>query len=120
MEAKKWAYKIRNMMKEADIYNPTFEITIRLLSETLELRDDVRTQFLEAIVYFFFIHIEYISDRGSTNKKLNPLIKQQEDLTALALTYINALGLSTAAFKKIKGEDENKKDTLTELLNKLE
>lgn len=118
MEAKKWAFKIRNMMKEADIYNPTFEITIRLLSETLELRDNVRTQFIK--VDQGQILIEYVSDRGSTNKKLNPLIKQQEDLTALALTYINALGLSTAAFKKIKGEEETKNDTLSQLLNKLE
>lgn len=100
MKKEEWKKRLEDQIRAEGLYKSSFDITIEILSEILEERDEVYRQYLkkrEAVV-------DVTTDRGSVNKRPNPLLNQWKDLNSSALQYIKELGLSPAGAKKIKGE----------------
>ena len=98
MTARKWVKLIRDQMETNGIYKESFNPAVNALAEILEQRDEVKKEYdksAEGPV------IEHISDRGSVQKKMNPMLKVWMDLNAQALAYWKDLGLTPAGLKKI-------------------
>ena len=100
MKKDEWKKIIEDQIKVDKEYLPSFQTAITLLSEILEQREIVFDKYVssggEPVVTF-------VSDRKSENLKENPLLRVWKELTAEALQYLNALGLTASGLQKIQG-----------------
>ena len=97
---KAWTKAIKEDMEKEGLYKPTFDKSIHILAEILFERDRIHKQYIDEGAQPL---VEYQSDRGSTNRRPNPLLKQWQELNNTALSYIKELGLSPAGARKAKG-----------------
>lgn len=81
-------------------YQTSFNSAIDALAKILEQRDAAQTQFKDE---GSILIIEKISDRGSVNTAINPLVRLIDMLNSTALSYWRELGLTPASFKKMTG-----------------
>ncbi len=101
MNKDEWKTVIESQIKADEHYLPSFQTAISILSEILEQRERVFEKYIsngaEPVVIF-------TSDRGAENLKENPLFRVWKELTAEALAYLNALGLTASGLQKIQGK----------------
>ena len=100
MTKEEWKTTIEGQIKFDHDYIPSFQTTIQILSEMLEERDRVYTQYLEDGARPV---VEFTSDRGATNLKQNPLLRQWQEINTLCLSYLRDLGLTAAGLRKLQG-----------------
>ncbi len=118
MTIKQWENAIKKAIKKEGHYRPIFDRSIVILSEILFERDRIYTQFIDEGAQ---VLIDYESDRGSQNRRPNPLLKQWQELNNTALSYMKELGLTPGGLKKIKCDIENQSQSpLDQLLKQLE
>ena len=118
MTIKQWENTIKKAIKKEGHYRPIFDRSIVILSEILFERDRIYTQFIDEGAQ---VLIDYESDRGSQNRRPNPLLKQWQELNNTALSYMKELGLTPGGLKKIKCDIENQTQSpLDQLLEQLE
>lgn len=118
MTIKQWENTIKKAIKKEGHYRPIFDRSIVILSEILFERDRIYTQFIDEGAQ---VLIDYESDRGSQNRRPNPLLKQWQELNNTALSYMKELGLTPGGLKKIKCDIENQSQSpLDQLLEQLE
>lgn len=86
---------------EAGTYKPFFESVIDTLAGVMELRDNAEEQFIE---YGGQTIIEHTIRGGATNMIKNPALVMILDCNAQALTYWKELGLTSKAYKAMKGD----------------
>ena len=103
MTIKQWENNIKKAIKTEGHYKPVFDRSIVILSEILFERDRIYNQFIDEGAQ---VLIDYESDRGSQNRRPNPLLKQWQELNNTALSYMKELGLTPGGLKKIKCEME--------------
>lgn len=101
MTAKQWKKTIEEQIKISSEYLPAFNTTILILSEMLEERDRVYKAYIDAGAQPV---VEFTSDRGATNLKPNPLLRQWQEINSSALLYLRDLGLTAAGLKKLQGQ----------------
>ena len=101
MNKEDWKTKIEEQIKFDHDYIPSFQTTIQILSEMLEERDRVYSQYLEDGARPV---VEFISDRGASNLKQNPLLRQWQEINTLCLSYLRDLGLTAAGLRKLQGQ----------------
>lgn len=101
MTAKQWKKTIEEQIKISSEYLPAFNTTILILSEMLEERDRVYKAYIDAGARPV---VEFTSDRGATNLKPNPLLRQWQEINSSALLYLRDLGLTAAGLKKLQGQ----------------
>ncbi len=101
MTAKQWKKAIEEQMKIDDDYLPSFDITIKILSEMLEERDRIYQAYIEGGANPVF---EFQSSGGNSNPKPNPLWKQWQEINTSALLYLRDLGLTAAGLRKLQGQ----------------
>lgn len=118
MTIKQWENTIKKAIKKEGHYRPIFDRSIVILSEILFERDRIYTQFIDEGAQ---VLIDYESDRGSQNRRPNPLLKQWQELNNTALSYMKELGLTPGGLKKIKCDIENQSQSpLDRILEQLE
>ena len=100
MKRAQWEKKLKSQIKFDAEYIPSFQTTIRRLSEILEERDRVYEAYLKDGARPVII---FTSDRGAENPKPNPLLRQWQDLNTSALSYLRDLGLTAAGLRKLQG-----------------
>ena len=108
MKRAQWEKKLKSQIKFDAEYIPSFQTTIKILSEILEERDNVYTAYQKDGARPV---IEFTSDRGSVNMKPNPLLKQWQELNTSALAYLRDLGLTAAGLRKLQGQIPERKKT---------
>jgi hypothetical protein len=118
MTIKQWENTIKKAIKKEGHYKPIFDRSIVILSEILFERDRIYTQFIDEGAQ---VLIDYESDRGSQNRRPNPLLKQWQELNNTALSYMKELGLTPGGLKKIKCDMEiQSQSPLDRILEQLE
>lgn len=118
MTIKQWENTIKKSIIKEGHYKPVFDRSIIILSEILYERDRIYKQFIDEGSQVLIV---YESDRGSENRRPNPLLKQWQELNNTALSYLKELGLTPGGLRKIKGEvEETKQSYLDKILEKLE
>ena len=100
MTKDEWKKVIEGQIKFDHDYIPSFQTTIQILSEMLEERDRVYTQYIEDGARPV---VEFKSDRGATNLKQNPLLRQWQEINTLCLSYLRDLGLTAGGLRKLQG-----------------
>lgn len=100
MKATQWRPKIKKQCEDMGTYQTSFNSAIDALAKILEQRDAAQTQFKDE---GSILIIEKISDRGSVNTAINPLVRLIDMLNSTALSYWRELGLTPASFKKMTG-----------------
>ena len=124
-EMKKNSYKrnIKGTMKQLDLYNPMYDLTIETLAEILETRDTIREQYEAEGSQPVMVRV---SDRGAENPSKNPLLQLLNEQQRLALSFMKELGMSPSALKKISEElvsptvnNEETKDMMSGVLQAL-
>ena len=116
----KWRAKIKQQCEDAQTFKPSFNSTIDALAKILEQRDAALALYKAEGCQLI---VERISDRGSSNPTINPLVQLLDKLNNTALAYWKELGLTPVGWKKINGGSvpaEKKKSGLAEALSKLE
>lgn len=101
-----WEKKLKEQIKFDADFIPSFQTTIKILSEILEERDNVYTAYQKDGARPV---IEFTSDRGAVNMKPNPLLKQWQELNTSALAYLRDLGLTAAGLRKLQGQIPERK-----------
>ena len=101
MNKEEWIAAITSQIKIDTDYISSFKTTISILSEILEERDRVYSEYLNAGAHPV---IEFTSDRGAKNPKPNPLLKQWQELNTTALAYLRDLGITPAGLRKLQGQ----------------
>lgn len=115
---KQWEKLIKKALTEEGHYRAVFDRSIIVLSEILFERERIYKQYMDEGGQ---ILVEYESDRGSTNRRPNPLLDQWQKLNNTALQYFKELGLTPGGLTKIKGEiEQNKQSPLDVIINNLE
>ena len=104
MNKTEWKKVIEEQIKFDSGYIPSFQTTIQILSEVLEERDRVYTMYIESGAQPV---VNFTSDRGAINLKQNPLLRQWDELTVTALSYLRDLGLTAAGLRKLQGQLQN-------------
>lgn len=120
MKRAQWEKKLKSQIKFDAEYIPSFQTTIRILSEILEERDRVYEAYLKDGARPVII---FTSDRGAENPKPNPLLRQWQDLNTSALSYLRDLGLTAAGLRKLQGQipkNEPKGHKLEDFMKKIE
>ena len=120
MTAAKWRAKIKKQCEDKQTFDVSFNSAIDALAKILEQRDDALALYKAEGSQ---IIIDRISDRGSTNPTVNPLVQLMDKLNNTALAYWKELGLTPASYKKMNGSTApatTKKSGLAEALNSLE
>lgn len=120
MRASQWEKKLKEQIKFDSEYIPSFETTIKILSEILEERDRVYELYQKDGSHPI---INYKSDRGSENPKQNPLLRQWQELNASALAYLRDLGLTAAGLRKLQGQipkNESRASKLEDFMNMID
>lgn len=105
MTQKQWENAIKTAIKKEGHYRPIFDRSIVILSEILFERDRIYTQFKDEGSQ---VLIDYESDRGSQNRRPNPLLKQWQELNNTALSYLKELGMTAGGLKKLKSDIEER------------
>lgn len=108
-----WARRIKNACMEAGTYQPFFDTAIATLSEILEKRDAIGTEYKrlgEKPV------IVYTNKGGKSNPIKNPLLVLWTDLNKDALAYWRDLGLTPAGYKRINEKAAAKTETFESVL----
>ena len=100
MNSTEWTEKIKEQMRNIDVYHESFDSGIAALADILEQRDRVREEFEADGCRVMVMHT---LDRGEKNMKTNPLLKLWMDLNKQALDYWNSLGLTGKSYKQIAG-----------------
>ena len=100
MTKEEWKTIIEGQIKFDHEYIPSFQTTIQILSEMLEERDRVYAQYIEDGARPV---VEFKSDRGATNLKQNPLLRQWQEINTLCLSYLRDLGLTAGGLRKLQG-----------------
>ena len=122
---KKNGYKrnIKSTMRQLDLYNPMYDLTIETLAEILETRDTIREQYEAEGSQPVMVRV---SDRGAENPSKNPLLQLLNEQQRLALSFMKELGMSPSALKKISEElvsptvnNEESKDMMSGVLQAL-
>lgn len=108
MKRAQWEKKLKEQIKFDADFIPSFQTTIKILSEILEERDNVYTAYQKDGARPV---IEFTSDRGAVNMKPNPLLKQWQELNTSALAYLRDLGLTAAGLRKLQGQIPERKKT---------
>ena len=103
MNKTEWKKVIEEQIKFDRAYIPSFQTTITILSEMLEERDRVYQTYLDSGAKPV---VNFTSDRGATNLKQNPLLKQWQELNTAALAYLRDLGITPAGLRKLQGQFE--------------
>ena len=116
MTKEDWKTTIEGQIKFDHDYIPSFQTTIQILSEMLEERDRVYSQYLEDGARPV---VEFVSDRGATNLKQNPLLRQWQEINTLCLSYLRDLGLTAAGLRKLQGQIPKEKYEGPSALDKL-
>lgn len=101
MNKEQWKAILEEQIKFDHDYIPSFQTTLQILSEVLEERDRVHEIYVETGSEPV---IDYTLDRGSVNKKPNPLLKQWQELNTTALAFLRDLGLTAAGLRKLQGQ----------------
>ncbi len=118
MNKEEWKTALEGQIKFDHDYIPSFQTTIQILSEMLEERDRVYSQYIEEGARPV---VEFVSDRGATNLKQNPLLRQWQEINTLCLSYLRDLGLTAAGLRKLQGslpKEEYKGETSLDKLIK--
>lgn len=105
MNKTEWKKVIEAQIKFDKEYIPSFQTTITILSEMLEERDRVYQAYLDSGANPV---VNFTSDRGATNLKQNPLLRQWQELNTAALAYLRDLGITPAGLRKLQGQFEKK------------
>ena len=101
-------------------FKPSFNSAIDALAKILEQRDAAIEKFKADGSQ---IMISKVSDRGSVNPAVNPLVQLIDKLNNTALAYWRELGLTPLSYKKMQGSSapaEEKKGGLAEALKSIE
>lgn len=120
MTAAKWRAKIKQQCVEMNTFKPSFNSAIDALAKILEQRDEAQKKFRDDGSQIVF---ERISDRGSVNPAVNPLLQLIDKLNNTALAYWKELGLTPLSYKKMVGASapaEEKRSGLAEALKAIE
>lgn len=102
MTAKSYRKKIEDATKAAGTYRPAFDTAIGILADILEKRDAAEQSYQDTGARPIILH---------TNKSLvtNPALKLEQELDALALSYLKELGLTAGGFERLKKTRSEKK-----------
>lgn len=114
-----WKKKIIEQMMIVDTYDDAFLSAIETCADILARRDQAMAQWRkEGCV----LMCEFVSDRGATNQKKNPLLALVQECERDALTYWSQLGLTPSGLKKTFASEkkvEEPKSALVEALKSL-
>lgn len=119
MTERGYLVKINKAMRAADTYQEIYTEVIKTLAAVLAERDHIYEQYVkegsEPLV-------DVLTDRGSPQRRPNPLLDQWNKLNQTALSYWKELGLTPAGLKKLNDEatKEPKMSPLDSVLAKLE
>ena len=105
MVAKTWKTKIKQQLRALGTDEQAFDSVISALSDVLEQRDAVYSQYIEEGSKPVR---EYTNKAGATNLTKNPLLILWDDLNKTALAYWRELGLTPSSYKKMTGEGPKK------------
>lgn len=120
MNAAKWRAKIKKQCEDTQTFKPSFNSAIDALAKILEQRDDALALYKAEGCQLI---VERISDRGSSNPTINPLVQLLDKLNNTALSYWKELGLTPLSYKKMAGGSvpaAEKKSGLAEALKSIE
>lgn len=107
MTAKLWRSKIKRACNAAGCYQKSFDITIALLADVLERRDEILNEFDNTGREYVK---EYTNKGGATNEIVNPLLTKLEKHEELANKYLNDLGLTAKSLKSLGTALDKKED----------
>lgn len=108
MTAKLWKSRIKKACTQVGSYKKSFDITISILADVLERRDNFYNQYVNEGEQPI---VEYTNKGGATNNTANPLLGKIEKCEELANKYLNDLGLTTKGLKSIGGQTEKKEES---------
>lgn len=120
MNSAKWRAKIKKQCVDMNTFQPSYNSVIDALAKILEQRDSALKQFKAEGCQLIVVRI---SDRGSENSAINPIVQLIDKLNNTALSYWKELGLTPASYKKMVGSSapaEAKKSGLAEALKSIE
>ena len=92
----KWKSKVLKAIKENDLYRPSFDVTIDILSSILERRDVALKKFTES-------GNKPVVELANKSLATHPYLKQAEECERLALAYLKEMGLTASGYNKLKG-----------------
>ena len=92
----KWKLKVLKAIKENDLYRPSFDSAIDILSSLLERRDVALKKFAES-------GDDPVVELANKSLATHPYLKQAEECERLALAYLKEMGLTASGYKKLKG-----------------
>ena len=92
----KWKLKVLKAIKDNDLYRPSFDTTIDILSSLLERRDVSLKKFAES-------GDDPVVELANKSLATHPYLKQAEECERLALAYLKEMGLTASGYKKLKG-----------------
>ena len=117
MTKEEWKTVIEEQIKYDHDYIPSFQTTINILCELLSERDSVYQMYIDSGASPV---VNFTSDRGAVNLKPNPLLRQWQDMTVTALSYLRDLGLTAAGLRKLQGQiPKQKLETKDSVLEQL-
>lgn len=117
MNKEEWKAEIESQVCVHRSYISSFQTTINILSEMLEERDRVYAEYIESGARPV---VNFTSDRGATNLKQNPLLRQWHELNVAALAYLRDLGITPAGLRKIQGYfDDSNTTSATEIMARI-
>ena len=117
MNKEKWKAEIESQVCVHRSYISSFQTTINILSEMLEERDRVYAEYIKSGAHPV---VNFTSDRGATNLKQNPLLKQWHELNVAALAYLRDLGITPAGLRKIQGHfNDNLSTSASEIMTRI-
>ncbi len=117
MNKEEWKEVIVSQMCVDSELLPSFDTSLSILAEILEERDRVYKVYEDDGSHPV---VEFKTDRGSINKKPNPLLKQWQELTVTALQYLRDLGLTAGGLRKLQGQLPKDKSVHTDALKEFE
>lgn len=101
-----WKKRLKKALKELGTYKPSFDYTIAKAAKTLELMDDAMQHFIDD-------GGDPVTIFSNGNSGVNSYLKVWHDLNNQNLKYMDQLGLSPSAYKKITGEGKPKAEEKT-------
>ena len=100
--ARAWETKIKKSMKDAGVYQKSFDSAISLAASVLEQRDATLQQYYDE--YNGAPLVQYTNSAGATNLAKNPALMLSVTLTDQATRLLNQLGLTARGLKAIRAE----------------
>lgn len=112
-----WKRKIVEQMMQVGTYKDAHLPIIETCAEILARRDEAVKLWREEGSEYM---CTFVSDRGATNQKKNPLLGVIQEHERDALTYWHALGLTPQSMKKqLQQEDAKEEEKLSPLAKAL-